>query len=211
MPHPAAGGVPESLRAASPPFHKFISIIAGFCPAVFTVFLRFASAPRDLPGRPDKSPGPAPGAGLWFAEGLVEGRLDLGQKADKGDGLQCYPAPQNHALYSPRWRPPPPAGSPHPGGDGGKGHTSGSRAPQPGSGCSGSRRPGAPPLRAPPLPDGAGGVNHVFCGQFITLCNLSLPGLTAVEGTALGQQLRAGRPVDGLVHRRPQQGYGWRR
>ena len=37
---------------------------------------------------------------------------------------------------------------------------------------------------AAPLPDGAGGVNHVFCGQFITLCNLGLPGLTAVEGTA---------------------------
>ena len=58
-------------------------------------------------------------------------------------------------------------------------------------------------LRLPvsaPVPHGAHRVNHILGGEPVALRGLGLPGLTAVEGAALGQQLRARRPVDGSVH-----------
>ena len=50
------------------------------------------------------------------------------------------------------------------------------------------------------MPHGAHRVDHILGGQFVPLGGFGLPGLTAVEDAALGQQLRARRPVDGPVH-----------
>lgn len=108
-----------------PPFHKFISIIAGFCSAVFYGFLTFCLRPRGIcPVGRTKSP-PAGAGGLVYgsAEGLVEGRLDLGQKADKGDGLQCVILRRKitHCIHRDGGRLRQRVAV-HPGGDGGKGH-----------------------------------------------------------------------------------------
>ena len=50
------------------------------------------------------------------------------------------------------------------------------------------------------MPHGAYRVNHILGGEPVAFRCLGLPGLTAVKGAALGQELRARRPVDGPVH-----------
>ncbi len=91
VPHPPPAAYRSLYGHASPSFPQIYLYYSRVLPRRL---LRFSYVlpppPRDLPGRPDKKPpGRRRGAGLWFAEGLVEGRLYLGQKADKGDGLQC--------------------------------------------------------------------------------------------------------------------------
>ena len=119
----AAGGVPESLRACFPSFPQIYLYYSRVLPRRLYGFLRFASAPAgSARSAGQKAPG-RPGAGLWFAEGLVEGRLYLGQKADKGDGLQCVILRRKitHCIHRDGGRLRQRVAV-HPGGDGGKGH-----------------------------------------------------------------------------------------
>ena len=77
-----------------PPFHKFISIIAGFCSAVFYGFLTFCLRPRgSCPGGRTKSP-PAGAGGLvygsrraWSKAALTSGRKQT--KVTVSNVLSC--------------------------------------------------------------------------------------------------------------------------
>ena len=74
-----------------------------------------------------------------------------------------------------------------------------------GGAVAGGKQVRLPP--SPPVPHGAHRMDDVFGWKAVALRRLGLAGGTAVEGAALGQQFRAGRPVDGPVHpAAPQQG-----
>ena len=84
--------------------------------------------------------------------------------------------------------------------DGGAGHRAAAQLQRPGQGgaVAGGQQLLLPP--SAPVPHGADCMDDVFGRKAVALRRLGLAGGTAVEGAALGQQLRTGCPVDGPVH-----------